>query len=68
MKLKCYECAHRHNIIGDCHSSCSNRDAIVKGNPHGIKMGWFVWPYNFDPVWLVSCNGFKPIKEEGGKE
>lgn len=31
----------------------------VKGNPHGIKSGWFNWPYNFDPVWLENCDGFE---------
>ena len=37
----------------------------ISGDPHGIKMGWFCWPVNFDPVWLRSCNGFegKDIKE-----
>lgn len=32
----------------------------IKGSPHGIKNGWFNWPVNFDPVWLVSCDGFYP--------
>jgi hypothetical protein len=31
----------------------------VTGDPHGIVNGWFLWPSNFDPVWLRSCNGFK---------
>ena len=31
----------------------------IKANPHGIKMGWFNWPINFDPVWLENCKGFK---------
>jgi len=31
----------------------------VKGNPHGIRNGWFAWPFNFDPVWLEECNGFE---------
>jgi hypothetical protein len=31
----------------------------VKGNPHGIENGWFNWPWNFDPVWLLSCDGFE---------
>lgn len=31
----------------------------VKGNPTGIKKGWFNWPYNFDPTWLESCDGFE---------
>ena len=30
----------------------------VKGNPHGVKKGWFNWPFNFDPRWLESCDGF----------
>jgi hypothetical protein len=31
----------------------------ITGDSYGIRMGWFMWPANFDPVWLVSCNGFK---------
>lgn len=31
----------------------------IKANPYGIKMGWFNFPWNFDPVWLEVCNGFK---------
>lgn len=34
----------------------------IKGNPHGIKEGWFMWPINFDPVWLESCNSFEENK------
>lgn len=30
----------------------------VKGDSHGIKNGWFMWPFNFDPTWLVECDGF----------
>jgi hypothetical protein len=30
----------------------------VKGNPTGIRRGWFNWPFNYDPVWLESCDGF----------
>jgi len=31
----------------------------VKADPHGINGGWFMWPVNFDPVWLLSCNGYE---------
>ena len=34
---------------------------VVEGHPQGIKNGWFNHPYNFDPTWLVSCNGFKEM-------
>ena len=40
-----------------------NTDAATElgiiANPTGVKRGWFNWPYTFDPVWLISCNGFK---------
>jgi len=38
----------------------------IKGNPMGIKRGWFMWPANFDPTWLISCNGFKAKEEPNG--
>ena len=25
----------------------------------GIRNGWANFPWGFDPVWLLSCNGFK---------
>lgn len=34
----------------------------VRANTHGSKMGWFAWPFNFDPVWLENCDGFEPLK------
>jgi len=34
----------------------------IKGNEHGIKKGWFNWPVNFDPCWLISCDGFEEKK------
>lgn len=37
----------------------------IRSNPHGIRSGWFMWPVNFDPVWLENCDGFK--KKEKAK-
>ena len=34
----------------------------IKGNQHGISSGWFMWPVNFDPVWLENCDGYKEKK------
>ena len=31
----------------------------IVGDPHGISHGWFAWPWNFDPVWLVECQGYE---------
>lgn len=58
-KQDCYKCKHRKDLVGDYHSSCQAKSAVVKGHPHGIKNGWFFWPYNFDPIWLVECNSFE---------
>lgn len=35
----------------------------VVGNPYGIKKGWFNWPFNFDPGWLMECSGYTPKRE-----
>jgi hypothetical protein len=37
----------------------------ISGDPHGIRMGWFFWPVNFDPTWLRSCNGFEAKQSPG---
>jgi len=31
----------------------------IKFNPVGIRRGWAMWPFNFDPVWLEECSGFE---------
>ena len=36
----------------------------IKASAHGIRSGWFNWPYDFDPVWLENCEGFEPKEEE----
>lgn len=59
-RTECYTCVHRRSIPGDAHSFCSKPDLEMKGNPHGIKSGWFFYPINFDPVWKEKlCNNYK---------
>jgi len=65
----CYKCKNRGNLAGSCHSQCNKgvkglfeggvEMPTVQGNEHGIKNGWFFWPFNYDPVWLQSCNSFE---------
>lgn len=31
----------------------------IQGHPQGVRSGWFMWPVNFDPTWLLSCDGFE---------
>lgn len=59
----CYECKYRGTIPGDAHTRCKHpkRGTLkIKGHPGGIKGGWFSWPGNFDPIWLLECDGFQP--------
>ena len=37
----------------------TSKELNIKGNEHGIAKGWFNFPYNFDPTWLINCDGFK---------
>ena len=82
MQGACYDCVYRGTIAGDCHSRCLHpmaqyapghsygdcRQALkVDADPHGEKMGWFVWPINFDPVWLRHCDGFRQKGVANGK-
>jgi hypothetical protein len=36
----------------------------IEYDPYGFKMGWFNWPFIFDPVWLEDCDGFEAVREE----
>jgi hypothetical protein len=54
----CYTCKHRRNIPGDCHSACA-KVANVSADQHGYNSGWFIYPWNFDPIWLKTCDGFE---------
>ena len=35
------------------------KELHITANAHGVRNGWFMWPVNFDPVWLLTCDGFK---------
>ena len=57
-KPNCYKCVHRRPVPGNHHSRCNNVKANVVGDEWGIKNGWFIFPLNYDPTWLMSCDGF----------
>ncbi len=40
----------------------------IKGDVHGIRSGWFMWPVNFDPVWLENCDGFEGKEDAKNKQ
>lgn len=77
MKPDCYECIYREDLVNSAHSCCKHPAATIRyldppvelseikviGNPIGIKYNWFNFPYDFDPVWLEFCSGFKSKTE-----
>lgn len=36
----------------------------VRANAHAIRSGWFMYPFNFDPAWLESCDGHTKKEEQ----
>lgn len=48
-------------LVNLLHGECTAaiKKLRICGNEHGIRMGWFMWPANFDPTWLENCDGFK---------
>ena len=59
----CRGCAHMRTILGNCHIRCVNPDPDMTGSDHGIRNGWFAYPWIFDPIWMESkCKNFEPKK------
>ncbi len=56
----CLLCKYRRPIPGDAHSQCAAANAKVEASKFGVERGWFHWPLNFDPKWLVACDSFQP--------
>jgi len=62
---QCYGCVFRKELSWSAHSECVfNWDESNKKPPqhneHGLKNGWYNFPYNYDPVWQESkCEAIK---------
>lgn len=54
----CWKCKNKREVPGNAHIRCVKPDADMVGNKHGIKKGWFMYPWLFDPVWMEKecCN------------
>lgn len=68
-KKGCSTCAYKTSIPGDSHIGCSFAWEKSENNPpkadsHGIKMGWYTFPINFDPAWQQEeCKSHSKVKE-----
>lgn len=58
-KEKCRSCLFMQTNPGTHHISCKKRNVLVAGSEHGIKNGWFSFPYDLDPIWLDECISFR---------
>jgi len=59
-KKSCYSCKHSRSIPGDAHIACANPDFEMTGAEHGVKNGWFFYPFNFDPIWMTKeCSNYE---------
>ena len=52
-----YTRLYKDTIAGDCHISCKfnwlkSKNKPPNGRLHGIKNGWYNFPFNFDPIWM----------------
>lgn len=53
--LPCHQCAYREEVPGSAHSRCvyawESSEVTPRGDPHGIRNGWYLFPFNYDPTW-----------------
>jgi hypothetical protein len=35
------------------------KELNLKLSPTGIKGGWCNYPFEFDPIWVLNCDGFE---------
>lgn len=60
-RTECHSCVHKRPVPGDAHISCAHPDPAMRGDPHGIRNGWFLYPLLFDPVWKArDCAHYTP--------
>jgi hypothetical protein len=60
---KCRTCVYRQTLSGTHHLGCSKSmlnpgviTALVQINDHSFNNGWASWPFDFDPIWIDSCD------------
>lgn len=64
MKSDCYKCAYRRDVPGSAHTRCAfdwqkSELSPPAGNEMGIRRGWYLFPLNYDPVWMAEpCPAF----------
>lgn len=72
----CLNCKHKGKIKNSHHIKCCHPliekegfkgaalNLSVTVSYLGIVEGYCLWPYNYDPIWIVSCEGFEEVVNE----
>ena len=64
MRTECYSCKYLRRVPGNAHIMCVKPDYAMRGNAHGIRNGWFLYPFVFDPVWKEQlCANYERREE-----
>lgn len=57
-KKDCWTCAYKGEIPGDAHICCRYKEwtllTVPRGKDTGIEGGWWHFPFNFDPIWMLK--------------
>ena len=57
MKVQCDTCAYKKRNPGTAHIRCLfdwSGKTVPAGSVHGIVKGWYMFPLNYDPVWMAE--------------
>lgn len=66
VNAKCRSCKHARSVMGSSHHlECMQPDLKVTGSPRGIRKGWFIYPVDFDPIWMTTeCSNYENNVQE----
>lgn len=56
--MHCVTCENCIPIHDSVRVRCNNVAANVRVNPHGYEKGFAYWPTNFNPIYIISCDGY----------
>lgn len=67
--INCHKCVYKGENPGTAHIRCrfdwkNSELKSPRGNPVGIKRGWWIFPLHFDPVWGDQCEAFSTLADD----
>lgn len=68
-KNSCHNCVYMRNVPYDAHISCAFNfkkagAKLPPGDRHAFEMGWYMFPVNYDPIWMIGgCTKFSKVAD-----